>query len=100
MAAREIQIETIYGKKAVAVEATYGAFAVHEAGFNGGYVVTHMPTGLAATFSAPSVKRGLCLARMLMRAGVRWTFSDVKKMPKKTQAVGRAVVERWRAKQE
>ena len=92
---KQIVIDTIYGKQTVDVEATYGPFAVHQAHYGGYYNLTHIPTGLAVTFGAPTVKSGLQLARMLVRSGVRWNFTCKTRMPKRTRAMGVKVCERW-----
>lgn len=94
MAEREIELDTIYGgTKAVAT--VYGAFGVHDSEWGGAFVVTHIPTGRALTFAAPSKQSGLRLARMLTRCGARWSFSKIEKMPKRTKALGKAALERW-----
>ncbi len=97
MAVREIMIDTIYGKKPERAT-VYGAFGIHPAQWSNGdksFVVTHIPTGRAITFDAPSVQAGLRLARMLTRGGVRWSFTDIKKAPKRTMTIGKAIYQRW-----
>lgn len=95
MPRRDIALDTIHGKLTVRA-ATYGLFGVHPAQWGGTFVVTHIPTGRAITYGAPSEEHGLRLARMLTCSGARWSFQKVSLMPKKAERIGRAVLERWR----
>lgn len=96
---QEIQIARHDGTPLCKVEAQiYGPFAIHR-GLNGSewFTLTHIHTGAAIEYAAPSVQSLLSLARRLVQLDIDWyRIRKFEQRPKRKLLKALAVREQWR----